>query len=106
MIGRLRGLKGIVLRFDDGAQAYRDELEAKHLSLQACETVDPKLASHFGKYDGAFARLCVVFHCVENAMMGVVPFASVNTCAPVSGVAWLSSAGLCARAMARVSFVP
>jgi uncharacterized protein DUF3987 len=74
-IGRLRRLKGIALRFDDGAQAYRDELEAKHLSLQACETVNPKLASHFGKYDGTFARLCVVFHCVENAMMGVVPFA-------------------------------
>lgn len=54
------------LTFDDGAQAIRRELEAKHLDLQSMETVNRKLASHIGKLDGLFARLCVVWHCVEN----------------------------------------
>lgn len=53
------------LTFDDGAQAIRRELEAKHLDMQSMETVNRKLASHIGKYDGLFARLCVVWHCVE-----------------------------------------
>jgi Protein of unknown function (DUF3987)/Bifunctional DNA primase/polymerase, N-terminal len=73
MIARLRRLDAMVLRLDEGAQAYRVELEEKHLSLQDCEAVDPKLAAHIGKYDGIFARLCIVFHCVENAMLGKVP---------------------------------
>jgi hypothetical protein len=55
-----------VLRFDDGAQAYRQELERKHLDLQACKTINRKLAAHIGKYDGIFARLCVIWHCVES----------------------------------------
>jgi hypothetical protein len=64
--------EGVVLRFDDGAQAYRQELERKHLELQCCESVNQKLASHFGKYDGLFARLCVIWHCVE-APQGTLP---------------------------------
>jgi Protein of unknown function (DUF3987) len=55
------------LRFDEGAQTLRQELERKHLELQSCETINRKLAAHIGKYDGIFARLCVVWHCVENA---------------------------------------
>jgi Protein of unknown function (DUF3987) len=55
------------LRFDDGALAIRKELEKKHLDLQQCETINRKLASHIGKYNGIFARLCVVWHCVEHA---------------------------------------
>jgi hypothetical protein len=58
---------GGALRFDDGAQTYRHGLEKKHLDLQSCEGINPKLASHIGKYDGIFARLCVVWHCVEAA---------------------------------------
>ena len=42
-------------------------LEKKHLELQQCETINRKLASHIGKYNGIFARLCVVWHCVEHA---------------------------------------
>ena len=53
------------LEFDDGAQAIRRELEAKHLELQSLEAINRKLASHIGKFDGLFARLCVVWHCVE-----------------------------------------
>jgi hypothetical protein len=72
-ISRLHRLDAIVLRFDEGAQAYREELEEEHISLQDCEAVDPKLAAHIGKYDGLFARLCIIFHCIENAALGEVP---------------------------------
>lgn len=54
------------LVFDDGAQRVRLELEARHLELQSLETINRKLASHIGKYDGLFARLCVIWHCVEH----------------------------------------
>ena len=65
---RLRppGLSGCHLEFDDGAQRIRRELEARHLDLQSLETINGKLASHLGKYDGLFARLCIVWHCVEH----------------------------------------
>ncbi|WP_272011528.1 DUF3987 domain-containing protein [Roseovarius sp. ZX-A-9] len=55
-----------LLQFDDGAQAIRRDLEARHLDLQSLETINRKLASHIGKYDGLFARLCVVWHCIEH----------------------------------------
>jgi hypothetical protein len=55
-----------VLEFDDGAQQVRRNLEAKHLELQSLETINRKLSSHIGKYDGLFARLCVIWHCVEH----------------------------------------
>jgi hypothetical protein len=54
--------------FTPAAQAIRCELEARHLSLQSVETVNRKLAAHIGKYDGLFARLCLVWHCIEHAM--------------------------------------
>ena len=31
------------------------------------EGINRKLVAHFGKYNGIFARLCVVWHCVEHA---------------------------------------
>ena len=55
------------LRFDDGALAIRAALERKHLELQQCESINRKLAAHIGKYDGIFARLCVIWHCIEHA---------------------------------------
>ena len=54
------------LKFDDGALKIREELEKKHLDLMKLEGLNRKLTSHFGKYNGIFARLCVVFHCVEH----------------------------------------
>lgn len=54
------------LRFDDGAQAIRRDLEAHHLRLVSCEAVNRKLAAHLGKYDGLFARLSVLFHCLDH----------------------------------------
>ncbi len=55
-----------VLQFDDGAQTIRRDLERRHLDLQSAEAINGKLASHLGKYDGLFARLCIVWHCVEH----------------------------------------
>lgn len=63
---RRPGFFGGPLAFDDGAQEVRRDLEARHLALQASEAVNRKLASHIGKYDGLFARLCIVWHCIEN----------------------------------------
>lgn len=54
------------LTFDDGAQSIRRDLEARHLELQASEAISRKLASHIGKYDGLFARLCIIWHCIEG----------------------------------------
>ena len=56
-----------LLLFDDGAQAIRRALEQKHLELMALGAIRRKLAAHIGKYDGVFARLCVIWHCIEHA---------------------------------------
>jgi Protein of unknown function (DUF3987) len=61
-----------VLEFDNAAQVIRRELEQRHLELQkAFEVINKKLAAHVGKYNGYFARLCIVFHCIEHC--GEVP---------------------------------
>lgn len=54
------------LAFIDDALAIRAELEQKHLDLMACEATNKKLAAHIGKYDGLFARLCLLWHCIEE----------------------------------------
>lgn len=67
---RLRGAGAMnfgVLEFSDDAQMIRRTLEAKHLELQGLESINRKLSAHIGKYDGLFARLCVIWHCVEHA---------------------------------------
>jgi hypothetical protein len=68
LVGSLLRLPATVLVFDDEAQAYRRELEAKHLKLVAgAESVNPKLAGHIGKYNGIFAQLCIIWHCAKHA---------------------------------------
>jgi hypothetical protein len=52
-------------RFSDAALALREELERKHLDLMSVELINRKLAAHIGKYDGLFARLCLLWHMVE-----------------------------------------
>ena len=37
------------------------------------ESFSNKLANHLGKYAGLFGRLCVAFHCVNNASSGSLP---------------------------------
>jgi hypothetical protein len=54
------------LIFVDDALAIRAELEQKHLDLMACEATNKKLAAHIGKYDGLFARFCLLWHCIEG----------------------------------------
>jgi hypothetical protein len=54
------------LKLDAGARDVRKELEAKHLKMISVGAVNRKLASHIGKFNGLFARLCVVWHCIEN----------------------------------------
>jgi hypothetical protein len=39
----------------------------------ALEEINRKLASHIGKYDGLFARLCLLFHCIEYALEDRMP---------------------------------
>jgi hypothetical protein len=61
------GSTATTLRFDDEAQGVRNELERKHERITTLEAVSKKLAAHVQKYGSIFARLCVVFHCVEHA---------------------------------------
>lgn len=64
----LRNQGAVTIHFSDGARAIRDRLEREHLDLSnALESVSPKLSAHYGKYDGIFARLCLVWHCIESA---------------------------------------
>jgi hypothetical protein len=60
------------LMFADDALAIRAELERKHLDLMACEATNKKLAAHIGKYDGLFARLCLLWHCIEETAGPIV----------------------------------
>jgi hypothetical protein len=55
-----------LLRFSPDAQEIRRQLERRHDELMGIEAVNPKLASHVGKLDGLFARLCVIWHAVEH----------------------------------------
>src|SRR5690606_19416698 len=63
----------LTLYFSDEALTIREELEARHLALMDIEGINRKLASHIGKYDGIFARLCVVWHCILSINRGVIP---------------------------------
>lgn len=83
LVGRLHLLKppqralsngrSTPLMFSSGARTVREKLEQEHLELvEALETVSPKLAAHFGKYDGIFARLCLLWHCIEHTE-GMMP---------------------------------
>lgn len=63
----------LTLYFSDEALAIREKLEARHLALMDIEGINRKLASHIGKYDGIFARLCVVWHSILNINRGVIP---------------------------------
>jgi hypothetical protein len=75
LVERLRGVgrpvtaigPELVLNFSVGAQEIRRRLEQRHLDLMSCEAVNKKLASHIGKYDGLFVRLCLLWHCIEHA---------------------------------------
>ena len=67
------------LMLDDGAMQIREQLEQKHLDLMACRAFNRKLAAHIGKYDGIFARLCLLWHCIESSGRELEGVVSVST---------------------------
>lgn len=82
------------LQFDDDAQAVRRQLENRHNWLMTAEVLNPKLASHVGKLDGLWARLCVLWHAIEHANVSQPP-----------GVITASTAGRVAEFM-RIFLLP
>lgn len=74
LIRDLVGREGQLLRLDQDARFIRERSEIKNLeAVQALETVSPKLSTHYGKYDGLFARLCVLWHVIEHADDDTLP---------------------------------
>jgi hypothetical protein len=63
---------GVPVQFDDAALAIREKLEQKHLKLMNYEAVNRKLAAHLGKYDGLFARLCLLWQCIEQPIEDLI----------------------------------
>jgi hypothetical protein len=60
-------------QFDDAARAVRERLAREHMRLQQYyEGFNRRLAAHIGKYDGLFARLCLLWHCIEGASTPLV----------------------------------
>ena len=76
LVARLNEMSGRIVYFDDAAQQIRQKLEQKHLELQAYESINKKLAAHIGKYNGMFARLCLLWHCIETVDAEGVLFTS------------------------------
>ena len=71
-LGHGQSNRAMPVQFGYGAKEIRERLEREHLELvEALETTSPKLASHYGKYDGLFARLCLLWHCIEHPDEGV-----------------------------------
>ncbi|MBP0439542.1 DUF3987 domain-containing protein [Tianweitania sediminis] len=61
------GMTEVPLRFSPAAQVVWQEVAGRNYDLaQSWETVNVKLAAHIGKYNGIFARLCLIWHCIES----------------------------------------
>lgn len=70
------GMQEVPLRFSPAAQLIWQEVTARNHDLsQSWEMVNVKLAAHVGKYNGLFARLCLIWHCIESS--GVRPASQV-----------------------------
>ena len=65
--------RGNYLEFDNNAQQVRQARERRHDELKKLGIINKKLAAHCGKLDGYFARLCLIWHCIENAATGKLP---------------------------------
>ncbi len=61
------------LRFDEDAQILRQVREKENNRLMSAEIISPQFASHIGKFDGLFARLCVLWHAIENCGQILLP---------------------------------
>ncbi|SMF53135.1 Protein of unknown function [Xaviernesmea oryzae] len=75
----------VPLKFDAGAQDLRQQLSERHHEMQGSwEILNRKLGAHIGKYDGLFARLCIVFHCIEATSprpASVIPYETAKRAA-------------------------
>ncbi len=61
------GMLEVPIRFTPEAQIVWEEVLTRNFALaQSWEKVNVKLAAHIGKYDGLFARLCLLWHCIES----------------------------------------
>lgn len=56
------------LAFDDDAQEVQYRTSRFHFDyMKKLETINPMLSTHMGKFNGFYGRLCVIWHCIENA---------------------------------------
>jgi hypothetical protein len=78
-------MQEVPLKFDIAGQELRQELSERHHEMQASwEILNKKLAAHVGKYDGLYARLCIVFHCIESTSprpVAVIPYETARRAA-------------------------
>ncbi|MDX8517958.1 DUF3987 domain-containing protein [Mesorhizobium dulcispinae] len=71
------GMQDVPVRFSGAAQRIWGDVARRNFELAASwESVNVKLAAHIGKYDGLFARLCLVWHCIESS--GERPASIIN----------------------------
>lgn len=64
----------VPLRFTEEAMKVREDLHRKyHAMVRSMELVNKKVAAHFGKYEGIFPRLCIIWHCIENINADALP---------------------------------
>jgi hypothetical protein len=59
------GAENNAFQFSDAAHAIRQELEQEHNDLAKLTSLSPRIAAAFGKWDGIFARLALLFHFIE-----------------------------------------
>jgi hypothetical protein len=62
----------VLVHFSDAALVVRERMAQWHIDLASCVGLSRKLAAHVGKYDGVFARLCLIWHCIERAKGGLI----------------------------------
>ncbi|MGO8645149.1 DUF3987 domain-containing protein [Rhizobium ruizarguesonis] len=61
------GMQEVPVRFSQAAQRVWQEVTARNHDLATgWEGVNLKLAAHCGKFNGLFARLCLLWHCIES----------------------------------------
>jgi hypothetical protein len=77
--------KAALIHFSDAALIVRGRMEQWHIDLASCVGLSRKLAAHVGKYDGMFARLCLIWHCIEHARGNLIDQIDEHTALRVEG---------------------
>lgn len=62
-----------LLRFSTEAQRIFNAAVKQHHDLQYWESINKKFSAHIQKYNGMFARLCIVWHCIKHASRTAPP---------------------------------